>query len=91
MFNLLRVFGLLVLAGSLLGCSSKSCTGAAKPNCIIGGCDHDVTTEPICDDGTFVCPSGSVAQSSCGACFGLIPPGCVCTDAGITCTDAAAP
>jgi hypothetical protein len=89
MFYLLRVFGLLALAGSFLGCGSKDCPGQpVKYSCIIGGCSHDVVTDPVCSDGTFVCPSGSVAQSSCGGCFGLIPPGCTCGDAGITCPDA---
>jgi hypothetical protein len=86
----MRVLGLLVLAGSLLGCGNKSCSGP-KLNCIVGGCSHDVVTEPICDDGTMVCPSGSVAQTSCGGCFGLIPPNCACSDGGgLICTDASA-
>jgi hypothetical protein len=91
MFNLLRVFGLLTLAGGLLGCGSKTCAGApVKYSCIVGGCDHDVVVDPICSDGTYVCPSGSVAQSTCGGCFGLIPPNCACGDGGITCTEDAA-
>ena len=89
MFNLLRMLGLLALAGSFLGCGSKgvACTGALKYSCIVGGCDHDVVVDPTCyDDGTFVCPSGSVAQTSCGGCIGLIDPGCTCGDGGITCS-----
>ena len=75
MHNLLRLFGSLVLAGSLLGCGNRAWpAGALKYNCIVGGCDHDVVMTPTrYDDGTFVCPSGSVAQTSWRrGCIGLI-------------------
>jgi hypothetical protein len=92
MSNLFKVLGLLALAASLLGCGSKSvvCPGALKYSCIVGGCNHDVVVDPTCyDDGTSVCPSGSVAQSSCGGCIGD-QLGCACGDGGSTCADAAA-
>ena len=91
MFNLLRVFGVLALAGSLLGCGSKSCTGAAGFTCIAGGCNQsDVAYNATCSDGVWACPSGFVKDTSCGGCIGFVPPGCVCGDGGITCTDASA-
>ena len=95
MLSLLRVFGLLALAGSLLGCGSKasSCTGSAGFYCISGGCNQsDVAYDAICSDGVWACASGFVKDTSCGGCIGFVPPNCACRDGGggLVCRDASA-
>ncbi len=87
----MRLLLLIALMGGLLDCKSSSSACPAPTSsfyCIVGGCQFDVTTDPICMDGDLVCPTGSVDTRTCGGCVGQQLPGCTCHDAGVTCVDA---
>jgi hypothetical protein len=73
-------------SGGVGGSGSNTCQASQAFYCIVGGCNHDVADKAICVEGEFVCPSGSVPQSSC-KCLGPLQPNCSCSDAGIVCSD----
>ena len=70
------------------------CIAQTRFACIIFSCCNDEGTQSVCVDGTWMCPEGSVDIRTCppGRVGGPPPPGCNCTEAGVTCSiDGSAP
>jgi hypothetical protein len=53
--------------------------------CVVGSCANDIRSQPICINGEWACPAGSVDPRTCGGCTGNPPPGCTCGDGGWIC------
>jgi len=62
--------------------------GSAVPWCVIGGCSNDQQAAPVCTNGTWTCPAGSIDYRTCGGCHAF--PGMVCGDGGSINADAGA-
>ena len=62
------------------GTSGGCVVGSAVPWCVIGGSSNDQQAAPVCVNGTWTCPAGSIDYRTCGGCHAF--PGMVCGDGG---------
>ncbi len=73
------------------GPDADTCRGSSSMFCVTE-CGNDGGFAPLCTDGIWSCPPGTIDASTCPpTCIGGAPPGCVCEGTRWVCDDLRCP